>query len=177
MARILPTLLSGARVVRRLAEAAATLSFAALAALLAYTVWQRYVMGTPSRWSDELAMVLFLWIIFSAAALVIPYREQIAVGLLTDNVAASRRRWLEALGAALCGAILLATLPVTLDYIAFLWRERTPAMRLRLNHVYLIFGIFQGLVALSLLLRAVIVLSGRPVPFDAESSAQKDKTP
>jgi TRAP-type C4-dicarboxylate transport system permease small subunit len=168
MIRILPVFLSGARLVRRLAEAAATLSFAGLAGLLAYTVWQRYVMGTPSRWSDELAMVLFLWIIFAAAALVVPYRDQIAVGLLTDTVSSAKRRWLEALGAGLAGAILLATLPVTLDYIAFLWRERTPAMRLRLNHVYLIFGFFQGIVALSLLLRAVIALSGRPVPFDAE---------
>lgn len=177
MGRVLPTLLSGARVVRRLFEAAATLSFAALAGLLAYTVWQRYVMGTPSRWSDEFAMVLFLWIIFAAAALVVPYRDQIAVGLLTDTISASRRRWLEAIGAGLAGVILLATLPVTLDYIAFLWRERTPAMRLRLNHVYLVFGIFQGIVALSLILRALIALSGRATPFDADSSAEKDQTP
>lgn len=176
MGRFLPTLLSGARFVRRFFEAAATLSFAALAVLLAYTVWQRYVMGTPSRWSDEFAMILFLWIIFAAAALVVPYRDQIAVGLLTDTVTASRRRWLEALGAGLAGAILLATLPVTLDYIAFLWRERTPAMRLRLNYVYLIFGVFQGIVALSLLLRAAIALSGRPLPFDSNPPAQKDTT-
>jgi TRAP-type C4-dicarboxylate transport system permease small subunit len=166
MTRILPMLVTGTRVVRRLSEAAATLCFAGLAGLLAYTVWQRYVMGTPSRWSDEFAMVLFLWIIFGAAALVVPYRDQIAVGLVADNLPPPLRRWVEVLGAGCAGAILLATLPVTLDYIAFLWRERTPAMRLRLNHVYLIFGVFQGLVGLSLILRAAITLAGRPVPFD-----------
>ena len=155
---------------------AATLSFAALAGLLAYTVWQRYVMGTPSRWSDELAMILFLWIIFSAAALVVPYRDQIAVGLLTDKVPPPAERWLVSVGAGLAGVILLATLPVTLDYIAFLWRERTPAMRLRLNHVYLVFGLFQGLVALSLILRAVLTLFGRTMPFEAEPPVQKDPT-
>ncbi|HPD91187.1 MAG: TRAP transporter small permease subunit [Rhodobacter sp.] len=171
MARILLTLLAGARVVRRLSEVAATLGFGALAGLLAYTVWQRYVMGTPSSWSDEFAMILFLWLIFGAAALVVPYRDQIAVGLLVDTVPAPWRRWLEVLGAALAGAILLATLPVTMDYIAFLWRERTPALRWRLNHVYLIFALFQGLIALGLLLRALIGLIGRATPFDDPAPA------
>lgn len=158
--------LAAARLVRRLVEAAATLSFAALAGLLAYTVWQRHVMGTPSRWSDEMAMILLLWTIFSAAALVVPYRDQIAVGLLTDGLRPAWNRRLQALGLALAGAILLAALPVTLDYIAFLWRERTPALRLPLNRVYLVFGLFQGIVALSLMLRAALMLAGRSALID-----------
>ena len=170
MRRVLRTLIDVARVVRRLSEAAATLAFGGLAALLAYTVWQRYVMGAPSRWSDELAMVVFLWIVFGAAALVVPHRDQIAVGLVSDSVSPGLRRWLTVAGSGLAGLILLATLPVTLDYIAFLWRERTPAMRLPLNKVYLVFGLFQGLVALGLILRAGLVLAGRPVPFDAPPS-------
>lgn len=146
MARIPRLAGHAARLICRLAETAATLGFAVLAGLLAYTAWQRYVAGSPSRWSDELAMVLFLWVVFGAAALVVPYRDQIAVGLLTDTVAPPVRRWFEIAGAGLAGFILLAALPVTLDYIAFLWRERTPAMRWQLSNVYLIFGMFRGLV-------------------------------
>lgn len=64
-------------------------------------------------------MILFLWIILASAAFVVPYREQIAVGPLTEKLPPRSRRWIE--GAA---AILLATLPVTLDYINFLWRAQ-----------------------------------------------------
>jgi len=155
-----------ARWFRRLFEAAATLGFAAMIGLIVWTVWQRYVVGVPSRWSDELAMILFLWTIFGAAALVVPYRSQIAVGLAFDSTPERVQRWLTVVGAGAAGLILLATLPVTLDYIAFLWRERAPALRWRLNHVYLIFGLFQGGVALSLILRALLALFGRPSALD-----------
>ena len=49
-------------------------------------------------------------------------------------------------------------------------------MRLRLNNVYLVFGLFQGLVALSLILRAVIALFGHMTPFDDENPVRKDTT-
>ena len=134
-----------------------------MVALFGFTVWQRYVAGAPSSWSDELCAILFLWVVFGGAALVVPYREQIAIGLLYDGQRPFTRRWMEAAGAGAAGLILLATLPVTLDYIAFLWRERTPALRWQLNHVYLVFGLFQGLVGVQLLFRALAAAAGHPL--------------
>jgi TRAP-type C4-dicarboxylate transport system permease small subunit len=149
---------------RRLSEAAATLAFAGMVGLFGYTVWQRYVVGLPSRWSDELAIITFIWVIFGAAALVVPYRDHVAVGLLHDAVPRSMQRLMQVLGAGIAGAILLAALPVTMDYIAFLFRERSPALRWRLSQVYLVFGLFQGLVGLRLVLIALAALIGRPLP-------------
>jgi TRAP-type C4-dicarboxylate transport system permease small subunit len=67
-------------------------------------------------------------------------------------------------GTGIAGAILLAALPVTLDYIAFLWRERTPALMWPLNRAYAVFGLFQGMVGLRLILRALAALVNRPLP-------------
>ena len=39
-------------------------------------------------------------------------------------------------------------LPDTIDYIQFLWRERTPVLGLRLDYVYLCFGLFIATVPL-----------------------------
>jgi len=147
---------------RRLLEAAATLAFASMVGLFGWTIWQRYVVGLPSRWSDEMSALIFLWVVFGAAALVIPYREHIAVGLLYDSVSAPVRRWLEVAGCGIAGGILLAATPATLDYIAFLWRERTPAMMFPLNRAYAIFGLFQAAIGLRLVLRALLALAGRP---------------
>lgn len=148
---------------RRLSEAVATLAFGAIMLLFGWTIWQRYVAGVPSRWSDELCALIFLWVVFGASALVIPYKEHIAVGLLYDSVSPRARRWLEVLGTAITGAILLAALPVTVDYIAFLWRERTPALMWPLNRAYAVFGLFQAMVGLRLIVRALAALIGRPM--------------
>ena len=149
---------------RRLSEAAATLAFAGMVGLFGYTIWMRYVVGVPSRWSDELAIITFLWVIFGAAALVVPYRDHVSVGVLHDLAPERVQRAMQVLGAGLAGAILLAALPVTMDYIAFLFRERSPALRWRLSQVYLVFGLFQGLIGLRLLLIAAAALIGRPLP-------------
>ncbi|MCC6008195.1 MAG: TRAP transporter small permease subunit [Rhodobacteraceae bacterium] len=148
---------------RRLVEAVATLAFAGMVGLFGWTIWQRFVVGLPSRWSDEVTALIFLWVVFGAAALVIPYREHIAVGLVYDTVSPGMRRWMEALGTGIAAAILLAALPATLDYIAFLWRERTPALMWPLNRAYAVFGLFQAMIGLRLAIRCIAALAGRPM--------------
>ena len=150
---------------RRTAEAAATLAFAAMVGLFGWTIWQRYGAGEPSRWSDELCALIFLWVVFGGAALALPLKEQVAVGLLHEAVPPPVRRAMEVIGFAIAGAILLAALPVTADYVAFLWRERTPALMWPLDRVYVIFAVFQCLIGLRLVLRAAAVLIGRAEPY------------
>lgn len=150
---------------RRTAEAAATLAFATMVGLFGWTVWQRYGVGVPSRWSDELCALIFLWVVFGGAALALPLKEQVAVGLLTEAVPPPVRRALEGVGFLAAGAILLASLPVTADYVAFLWRERTPALMWPLDRAYAVFALFQGLIGLRLALRGGLVLLGRTAPY------------
>jgi hypothetical protein len=40
------------------------------------------------------------------------------------------------------GGLFLWGLPSVVDYILFLWRERTPVLGLRLDFVYSCFGLF-----------------------------------
>jgi hypothetical protein len=40
------------------------------------------------------------------------------------------------------GGLFLWALPNVIDYILFLWRERTPVLLLRLDIVYSCFGLF-----------------------------------
>lgn len=158
-------ILAALEVGRRTAEAAATLAFAAMVGLFAWTIWQRYGVGVPSRWSDELCALIFLWIAFGAAALVVPLKDQIAVGLVYDAAPPPLRRAMDVAGCGIAGAILLAALPVTVDYVAFLWRERTPALMWPLDRAYAVFALFQALIGLRLLLRGAAALVGRAKPL------------
>ena len=54
----------------------------------------------------------------------------------------------------LVGLALLAALPKTIGFVAFLWRERTPALQWRLDYVYACFPLFMGAAALRFLWHA-----------------------
>ncbi|MBJ3775091.1 TRAP transporter small permease [Acuticoccus mangrovi] len=153
-----------ARLVGRLAEGVAALAFAAMVLLFAAAIASRHGLAAPIRWSDEVVTLTFIWIVFGAAAFAIPYREHIAVGLLYDRLSPGRRRWMEAGGTLAAGLVLAATLPATIDYTAFLWRERTPALMWPLDRAYAVFAVFQGMMALRLLVRAGAAVLGRPLP-------------
>jgi len=81
----------------------------------------------------------------------VPLREHVAFDLVLDALPASLRRGI-AIGASLAvGVALLAALPKTVEFVAFLWRERTPALQWRLDYVYACFPLFMGAAALRFL--------------------------
>ena len=78
-------------------------------------------------------MVIFLWTVFLTEAFVIAEREQVTFDVLYDAVGERARRAILALGAALVATMFLIALPTIYDYVRFLWRERTDALRWRLD--------------------------------------------
>lgn len=137
----------------------AALIAAILVAVIA-GVGRRYLFGAPIVWIDELTSVLFLWAVFWSAALVVPLREHVAFELVDGALPRAARRWLGA-AAALAAAIGLGlAAPKIVDFILFLWRERTPALQWRLDVVFACFGLFVVAMAVRLLVRA-LRLTGR----------------
>jgi TRAP-type C4-dicarboxylate transport system permease small subunit len=127
--------------------------FAAMFATFIAGVVMRYAAGRPLTWSDEVCVVLLLWSTFWAAAFVVRHDEHVTFDILYD-LAPSRGRRLMALVAAFgFGALLLAALPATYGYVAFLWRETTPTLRLRLDYVYACFPLFIAVMGARLLWR------------------------
>src|SRR3954471_10985613 len=44
----------------------------------------RYVLGRPLAWSDEIAVVLFIWLVFWTGAFVLSIREHVAFDVVYD---------------------------------------------------------------------------------------------
>jgi TRAP-type C4-dicarboxylate transport system permease small subunit len=126
----------------KVGEAASTAAFAAIFFLFLAGIFWRYVLVQPLGWSDELIMVIFLWMVFLTEAFVIEDREQITFDVLYDAAGERTRRIILALGAAIVATLFLIALPTIVDYVRFLWRERTDAMRWRLDIVYFCFVIY-----------------------------------
>ena len=139
---------------RTVAETASALAFAAMFLLFLAGVFARYVLGRPLVWSDELIMVVFLWVVLLTEALVITEREQVRFDGIHDLLGERWRRGIQAAGALLLAAMFLAALPTVLGYVRFLWRERTNALQWRLDLVYSCFVIFW----LAVIVRALVKL-------------------
>ena len=128
--------------------------FAAVFVIFCVKIAMRYAGAGETAWSDEVAVVLFVWIIFWADTFLLAERDHIRFDLLTHAVPPRIGRLLAVARAFLVGGLFLYAAPATLDYIHFLWRERTPVLGLRLDWVYACFGGF----VLSVPLRAAVSL-------------------
>ena len=120
----------------------AALIVAALFAVLIAGVCARYGLGHPLAWTDEVAAMLFVWLVFWTGAFVLKVEEHVAFDVVYDLAPPAMRRVLGALGAACAAALLFWALPKVADYVAFLWRERTPVLQWRQDFLYACFPAF-----------------------------------
>jgi TRAP-type C4-dicarboxylate transport system permease small subunit len=124
------------------ARLVASLMFACVFVAFIYKIVMRYAAGDAVAWADEISVVLFVWIIFWANAFLIEDRRQIRFDLVVRLLPPPWRRAAAIARLVVVGGLFLWALPGVLDYIAFLWRERTPVLSLRLDFVYACFGLF-----------------------------------
>lgn len=150
----------GARL-QQAANIVAALMFAAVFLIFNYKIITRYLEHDEAVWTDEVSVILFIWIIFWANAFLIRDREQITFDLCYRPMPDTTKRWMALARLLLVGGIFVWALPGTLDYLMFLWRERTPVLSLRLDLVYSCFGIFMIAVVIRQAVSAVKLLGPR----------------
>jgi len=93
--------------------------------------------------------------VFWTAALVVPLREHVAFELVEGALPLGVRRALGVVAALAAALALAAAAPNIIDFLLFLWRERTPALQWRLDFVYACFGLYVVAIAVRFLVRAV----------------------
>ena len=147
-----------ARAVEQAAEAFCVAAFAGVFLVFVWKIVMRYAVGSAIAWADEVSVVLFVWIVFIANGFVVEDGRQISFDLLYRQVGPGARRGLALARVALVGGLFAAALPGAVDYIAFLWRERTPVLLWRLDIVYFCFALFMVGVLARLSARLVRLL-------------------
>jgi TRAP-type C4-dicarboxylate transport system permease small subunit len=113
--------------------------FAVLFLSLVAQVLLRFVFAAPAAWTEELATIAYVWVIFWGTAFCVPLAAHVAVDFIVPRFAPPLRRVLYALGLAALGGAFLWALPGTADYLRFMMRERTPVLDLPFAIVYAIF--------------------------------------
>ena len=99
----------------------------------------RFGFNKPLPWSDELAVILYLWAILWAAAFMVPEREQVVFDLLWNSVSVGTRRVMRIVGNLMIGGLALVAIPASWDYVHFMARESSPVLDISFQWVFLPF--------------------------------------
>jgi TRAP-type C4-dicarboxylate transport system permease small subunit len=128
--------------------------FLALFIVFVIQVTARFGFNKPMAWTDEAAVILYVWIILWAAAVVVPEREHVAFDLVWNSVGLRVRKVMKIVGNLLVGGLALVAIPATWDYVHFMNREGTPVLGVSFMWVFLPFV----LLLMALVVRAVLAI-------------------
>jgi len=113
--------------------------FIALFCVFVIQITARFVFGKPLAWTDEAAVILYVWVILWAAAAIVPEREHVVFDLVWNSVGYRGRQVMRIAGNLLIGGLAIAGVPASWDYVHFMAREGTPVLNLPFMWVFLPF--------------------------------------
>ena len=99
----------------------------------------RFGFGKPLAWTDEAAVILYIWVILWSAAVVVPEREHVVFDLIWNSVGHRARQAMQIVGHMLIGGMALVGLPASWDYVHFMSRESSPVLSISFMWVFLPF--------------------------------------
>jgi TRAP-type C4-dicarboxylate transport system permease small subunit len=97
----------------------------------------RFGFNKPLPWTDEAAVILYIWVILWAAAVVVPEREHVVFDLLWNSVNLRTRKVMLIIGNLMIGGLSLVGLPASWDYVHFMVREGSPVLGIPMMWVYM----------------------------------------
>ena len=113
--------------------------FAALFLVFMVQIVARFGFNRPLPWTDEAAVMLYVWVILWAAAFIVPEREHVMFDLVWNAVGARARQAMRVVGHLMIGGLAAWALPACWDYVHFMRREGTPVLGLPFMWVFLPF--------------------------------------
>jgi TRAP-type C4-dicarboxylate transport system permease small subunit len=113
-----------------------------------WQVFSRYLLSSPSSFTDELAGFLLIWVGVLGAAYVAGRKEHLAIDILIQKSPPNRQRLLQYLIHTLIFLFALSVMVtggVVLMYTRFVLQVKSAALQLPLGYVYIVLPI-SGLI-------------------------------
>lgn len=139
------------RVLRVLQSTADNIAAATLAAMFIIFIVQiisRYFFNMPLAWTEEVCITLWLWLVFWASAFCLKENDHIRFDVLYAISPRKIQRTFALIAAlGIAGAMAYAFLP-TWDYISFYKIKKSANLRIPLNYVFSIYGLFMIIIVI-----------------------------
>lgn len=151
---------------KRGADAVGVGLFAALFLTFIVQITARFGFDRPLPWTDELAVILYVWVILWAAAFMVPAKEHVMFDLVYNGVGKRTRRGMLLLGSVIIGALAAYALPGSWDYVRFMAREGTPVLGLPFSWVFVPFVLLLLALVVRNIVHVAALLRGRSAEVD-----------
>ena len=79
---------------KKVADTFGGLIFLCLFVTFLVQIAARFGFNRPLPWTDELAVILYIWAILWAAAFMVPEKEQVVFDLIWNSASKATRRWM-----------------------------------------------------------------------------------
>jgi TRAP-type C4-dicarboxylate transport system permease small subunit len=146
---------------KRGADAIGVGLFAALFLTFIVQITARFVFDRPLPWTDELAVILYVWVILWAAAFMVPARDHVVFDLVYNMMGPRTRRGMLLVGSVTIGSLAVYAVPGSWDYVRFMAREGTPVLGLPFIWVFVPFVLLLLALAVRSVLEVVALLRRR----------------
>ena len=124
--------------------------FLAMFIVFLVQITARFGFNKPLPWTDEAAVILYIWVILWGATAVVPEREHVVFDLVWNSVGYRTRQAMRIVGNLLIGGLSLVAIPASWDYVKFMGREGSPVLDVPFSWIFLPFV----LLLISLVLRS-----------------------
>lgn len=135
----------GAWLYRRAENALAAMLATMFAAFLLQIAF-RYLLNLPIGWTNELSVILWIWLVLWGAAFVLREEEEIRFDLVYAVVGAKTRRAMFLIAAAALVALYTISFPAVFDYVTFMKVESSAYLGIRLDWLFSIYLAFAAAV-------------------------------
>jgi len=102
----------------------------------------RYLLDLPIGWTNELSVILWMWLVLFGAAFVVREEEEIRFDLIYSAVGPGARRVMFLVSATALIVLYGISFPAVWDYVTFMKVESTAYMKIRFDWLYSIYVIF-----------------------------------
>ena len=127
----------------------------------------RYLLNLPIGWTNEISVILWIWIVLFGAAFVVREEEEIRFDLIYAAVGSGTRRVMFLVSAAALITLYAVSLPAAVDYVTFMKVEKTAYLKIRFDWLYSIYILFVIAVIVRYLWLSWQAVFGRaPKEFD-----------
>ena len=145
---------ASARVVQHLERLLGHLLVLLMAVMVVDVTWQvasRYILRSPSSFTEELAGFLLIWIGLLGSAYALRTRAHLGIDLLVQGLTGASRKWIIVLSHSVVLLFALAVMVgggLRLVQLAFQLQQISAAMGIRMGYVYLVVPLSGLLMAL-----------------------------
>jgi TRAP-type C4-dicarboxylate transport system permease small subunit len=123
--------------VDRLLEATCATTVVALTAIVSLQVFNRFVLKTPLAWSEDLAMLLFQWVVFLGAALGVKRLRHFGIELVVRKFPERTRHWVEMVTPVVMAIVALVMIVQGWTLLTFNRTRTYPTMDLTYTWAFL----------------------------------------